>query len=48
MNPEENTKCTCNVDNEEHSCAYQCEINDDDEFTCHCCPYCTHECAMDI
>lgn len=23
--------------NDEHPCPYQCEINDDHEFFCHCC-----------
>lgn len=31
-----------------HTCPFQCEINDNEEFECHCCDDCRHECAMDI
>jgi hypothetical protein len=34
---------------DEHTCPYQREINDDDEFlTCNCCDECTQECIWDI
>lgn len=42
-------RCTCDsVPPEEHTCPYQCEINDDEEYTCSCCEFCTQECADDI
>jgi hypothetical protein len=31
-----------------HACPYQCEINDNYEDGCNCCPDCEHQCAMDI
>jgi len=31
-----------------HECPYSCEIYEDCEPKCKCCPVCTYECAMDI
>ncbi len=48
--PEEG--CTCDEDyedyEEEHSCPYQADVNNDPEAMCSCCPHCTQECANDI
>ena len=42
-------RCTCDSElHGEHSCPYQCDVNDDDEFECSCCEFCTQECADDI
>lgn len=57
MTPKENkpdepqeilNRCTCSEGYEEHSCPYQSDVNNDDEFKCNCCPYCTQNCADDI
>jgi hypothetical protein len=31
-----------------HSCPYQADVHNNDEFQCDCCASCTHECAMDV
>lgn len=42
-------ECTCDkIEYEEHICPFQCEIHDDQEFKCNCCPYHTQQCADDI
>lgn len=33
---------------EDHTCPYAEEINEDYESLCNCCSDCAHECAMDI
>ena len=41
--------CECGeLGEEEHSCPYQSDINNDEEFQCNCCDKCRHECLMDI
>lgn len=41
--------CTCDkYSYSEHECPYNEEINKDSEQSCTCCPYCTHQCCMDI
>ena len=40
--------CTCAEGHDEHSCPYQVDVNDDQEFMCRCCPRCMEECVMDI
>ena len=37
-----------NPPQEEHSCPYQADVNNDEEYQCTCCEDCTHECAMEI
>ncbi len=40
--------CTCEKHNyDSHTCPYGQEINDSDD-ECTCCPYCEHQCCMDI
>lgn len=42
-------KCTC--DNHKyppHTCPFKEEIVGDHDTECTCCPYCEHECSMDI
>jgi len=41
-------KCGHNRKENEHTCPYAEEMNDDHESLCNCCRECTHECAMDI
>ena len=41
-------KCTCENCYDPHTCPYQEDVNDDDEYTCTCCPYCTSECVLAI
>ena len=50
METEETEMCRCGrgAEQPEHSCPYQCEINNDDEFVCTCCEYCEEDCRMDI
>lgn len=31
-----------------HTCPYQSDVNNDDEFMCSCCDNCTDDCAMEI
>ncbi len=45
---EETDKCTCDIEYEEHTCPFSEEIHDDHESLCTCCPYCEHNCAMDV
>lgn len=33
---------------EPHTCPFQSDVYDDDEFLCTCCNDCAHECAMYI
>jgi len=33
---------------EDHTCPYAEDINDDHTTLCNCCEVCQHECAMDI
>lgn len=40
--------CKRNDAQEEHTCPYQSEINDDNESLCDCCDECTDNCLMDI
>jgi len=41
--------CTCDkYTYEEHTCPYAEDINGDSETLCTCCPYCEHQCCMDI
>lgn len=48
--------CTCGkYFYEDHACPYDEEMSSDDEDfdsdnerSCSCCPYCTHQCSMDI
>ena len=39
-------KCTC-PSKEEHSCPFQCDVWDDDDYKCTCCEHCTQECNDD-
>jgi hypothetical protein len=32
----------------EHTCPFQTEINDDEDFLCECCEACERECSDDI
>jgi len=48
MNEEDEEKCTCDQDAEEHTCPFKSDVHDDNETLCTCCKYCTHQCAMDI
>ncbi len=41
-------KCEKGKAQEDHTCPYQSDVNNDDTFTCTCCEDCTHDCAMDI
>lgn len=48
---DETEGCTCERDAEfiePHTCPFREDVNDDYEYTCTCCPYCTQECAEDI
>ena len=41
--------CSCgNEGEEEHSCPWQSDINNDDEYMCNCCDSCSSNCAEDI
>lgn len=40
--------CTCDERFGEHTCPYQSDVNNDDEFTCTCCPHCEDECTANI
>jgi hypothetical protein len=40
-------KCAENLE-DEHTCPFAEEINDDSETLCNCCDDCTHECGMSI
>lgn len=31
-----------------HSCPWQQDVHDDDDYRCNCCDDCINECAMDI
>jgi hypothetical protein len=45
----ESMACTeCTAEQDEHECPFQCEINEDHEFTCTCSVVDEYECAMDI
>lgn len=45
----EGYECTCDVvDYPLHSCPYQSELYSNNEENCRCCPYCEHQCMMDI
>ncbi len=53
MEPEESNNnirgCSCGDNmSEPHSCPFQCEINNNEDFQCTCCSECQHECLMDI
>lgn len=49
LQEEKENTCKCGGEGEEdHSCPYQEDINDDYETKCNCCRECRHECAMDI
>ena len=40
--------CTCEKHSyDSHTCPFKTEIYEDDVECC-CCPYCVHECGMDI
>lgn len=41
-------RCHKHEAQDEHTCPYQEEINDDKEYTCTCCKECEEDCAMDI
>jgi hypothetical protein len=41
-------KCDKNSAQNEHTCPYQSDVNDDDEYTCDCCDECCQDCADDI
>ena len=41
-------KCNSKDAEQEHTCPYAEEINDDHETMCNCCSDCAHECCMDI
>lgn len=42
-------KCTCNIYKwKKHHCPYQADVNNDEDFKCHCCPFCTQNCADNI
>ncbi len=45
---EEDKKCTCAEETEDHTCPYQEEINEDYESMCSCCEECEYQCSMDI
>lgn len=41
--------CTCDeMGEEEHSCPFQSDVNDDPTDCCTCCPFCEGNCADDI
>jgi hypothetical protein len=42
------SSCRKNPASVSHTCPYQSEINNDDEFECDCCDECTYQCAQDI
>ena len=44
----EGNKCTCEDDYEEHICPLAEAVHDDSEVVCHCCAYCTDQCAQEI
>ena len=45
----ESKHCTCHEGNyEAHNCPFACEIYDDYDTECTCCPYCEEQCFMDI
>ncbi len=37
-----------NPGDDDHTCPYQSEINDDNESLCNCCADCSYECALAI
>lgn len=42
-------KCECDKKEiKEHECPYQSDVNNDEDFKCKCCEYCTNECVQDI
>jgi len=44
-----NEYCTCDKHvYDEHTCPYAEDISGDSETLCTCCPYCEHQCCMDI
>lgn len=52
MENDENVECTscrCGEPGEdEHTCPFAEDINDDHESLCNCCAECQYQCAMDI
>jgi len=42
-----NGECNNEVE-DEHTCPFQAEINDDEEYQCRCCESCTYDCAQEI
>ena len=38
----------CEASNDEHTCPYQLEINEDETFTCRCCECKTQQCRWNI
>lgn len=49
MDELEVNKCKCGEEGENlHTCPYQEDINNDNEYMCNCCDYCTQQCMNDI
>jgi len=40
-------ECTCSEGWDEHACPFAEDVHDT-VVLCECCPFCEHECAMDI
>ena len=40
-------KCNCKLKNEEHTCPYREDIDNDSITLCVCCDDCTEQCSLD-